>query len=34
MFGSMVSTQIACSQTFQLHPLATYFDVDGALLVK
>jgi hypothetical protein len=34
MFGSMVSTQLGCTQIFQFHPLAQYFDIDGALLVS
>jgi L-alanine-DL-glutamate epimerase-like enolase superfamily enzyme len=34
MLGSMVSTHLGCTQTFSLHPLTRYLDVDGALLVK
>jgi hypothetical protein len=34
MFGSMCSTQLGCTQTFQYYPLAEYLDVDGALLIK
>ena len=34
MFGSMVSTQLGCTQSFQLYPLSNYFDIDGSLLVK
>lgn len=34
MFGSMVSTNLGCAQTFQFYRCATYFDIDGGLLVK
>jgi hypothetical protein len=34
MFGSMCSTQLGCTQTFQFYPLAQYLDIDGDLLVK
>lgn len=34
MFGTMVSTQLGCTQTFQFYPLAHFLDVDGALLTK
>lgn len=34
MFGSMVSTHLGCTQTFQFNEYACYFDIDGALLVK
>jgi len=34
MFGSMVSTHLGCTQTYQFHEYAQYFDIDGALLVK
>ena len=34
MFGSMVSTHLGCTQTFQFYQFAKYFDIDGALLVK
>lgn len=34
MFGSMCSTQLGCTQTYQFHPLAKFLDVDGALLTK
>lgn len=34
MFGSMVSTHLGCTQTFQFYEFAQYFDIDGALLVK
>ena len=34
MFGIMVTTKLGCAQTFQLHPLARYMDIDGDLLVK
>ena len=34
MFGSMVSTHLGCTQTFQFYKYAKYFDIDGALLVK
>jgi hypothetical protein len=29
----MVSTHLGCTQVYQFHPLAQYFDIDGALLV-
>lgn len=34
MFGSMVSTHLGCTQTFQFHKYSKYFDIDGALLLK
>lgn len=34
MFGTMVSTNLGCTQTFQLSPFAAYLDIDGSLLVK
>ena len=34
MYGSMVSTQLGCTQTYMLAPLCTYMDIDGSLLVK
>jgi L-alanine-DL-glutamate epimerase-like enolase superfamily enzyme len=34
MFGTMCSTQLGCTQTFQFHPLAEFMDIDGALLIK
>lgn len=34
MLGSMVSTQLGCAQTYALHPLTRYLDIDGSLLVK
>jgi hypothetical protein len=34
MFGSMVSTHLGCTQTFQFFNFATYFDIDGALLTS
>lgn len=34
MFGSMCSTQLGCTQTYQFWPLACFMDVDGALLTK
>ena len=34
MLGTMVSTQLGCSQTYALHPFTEALDVDGSLLVK
>lgn len=34
MLGSMVSTHLGCTQTYSLHPLTQFLDVDGALLVR
>lgn len=34
MLGSMVSTALGSNQTYCLHPLTQWLDVDGALLVK
>lgn len=34
MLGSMVSTHLGCTQTYQLKPLARWLDVDGSLLVE
>jgi hypothetical protein len=34
MLGSMVSSQLGCTQTYSLHPLAEYLDVDGSLLLE
>jgi|694.fasta_scaffold57895_5 hypothetical protein len=34
MFGSMCSTKLGSTQTFQFWPLAHYLDIDGSLLVK
>lgn len=33
VLGSMVSTHLACTQTYSLHPLTCWLDVDGSLLV-
>jgi L-alanine-DL-glutamate epimerase-like enolase superfamily enzyme len=33
VFGSMVSTHLGCNQTYCLHPLTKWLDVDGSLLV-
>ena len=33
IFGSMVSTHLGSSQTYNLYPLSKLLDVDGSLLV-
>lgn len=34
ILGTMVCTNLGCTQTFQMHPLVEYFDIDGFLLVR
>ena len=34
MLGTMVTTNLGCTQTFQMHPLVRFFDIDGSLLVN
>jgi hypothetical protein len=34
MLGSMVSTHLGATQTYCLHPLSTFLDTDGSLLVQ
>ncbi len=33
MFGSMVSSQLGCTQVYEFRQFGQYFDIDGALLV-
>ena len=33
MLGSMVSTHLGSTQTYCMHPLTKWLDVDGSLLV-